>query len=34
VPNATVFIGATRGEAGRITASRVTVSKDGVAPVI
>lgn len=33
-PNATVFINATRGEDGRITASRVTVSKDGVAPVI
>ena len=34
VPNATVFINATRGEDGRITANRVTVSKDGVAPVI
>ena len=34
VPNATVFINATRGEDGRISANRVTVSKDGVAPVI
>lgn len=34
VPNATVFINATRGEDGRVTANRVTVSKDGVAPVI
>ncbi len=34
LPNATVFINATRGEDGRISANRVTVSKDGVAPVI
>ncbi|TCH97940.1 hypothetical protein EJV46_12035 [Roseococcus sp. SYP-B2431] len=34
VPNATVFINATRGEDGRLSANRVTVSKDGVAPVI
>lgn len=34
VPNATVFINATRGEDGRISANRVVVSKDGVAPVI
>jgi len=34
MPNATVFINATRGEDGRISANRVTVSKDGVAPVI
>ncbi|MEO3471820.1 hypothetical protein AAFN86_08145 [Roseomonas sp. CAU 1739] len=34
VPNATVFINAMRDAEGRITASRVTVSKDGVAPVI
>jgi hypothetical protein len=34
VPNATVFINATRGEDGRISANRVTVSKDGIAPVI
>lgn len=34
VPQATVFIGAMRNEAGVISASRVTVSKDGIAPVI
>jgi hypothetical protein len=34
VPNATVFINATRGEDGRISTNRVTVSKDGIAPVI
>lgn len=34
VPNATVFINAMRGADGRLSASRVTVSKDGVAPVI
>ncbi len=34
VPGATVFISATRDAEGRISASRVTVSKDGVAPVI
>ncbi|WP_421993355.1 hypothetical protein [Roseococcus sp.] len=34
VPNATVFINATRGEDGRLSTNRVMVSKDGVAPVI
>ncbi len=34
VPSATVFINAMRGEAGQLTANRVTVSRDGVAPVI
>jgi len=33
-PDATVFINATRGADGRVTASRVIVSRDGVAPVI
>lgn len=34
VPGATVFINATRAADGRLSANRVTVSKDGVAPVI
>lgn len=34
VPNATVFINATRGPDGRLSTNRVTVSKDGIAPVI
>lgn len=34
VPGATVFISAMRGEDGRLSASRLTVSKNGVAPVI
>jgi hypothetical protein len=34
VPGATVFMSAMRGEDGRLTASRVTVSKNGVAPAI
>ncbi|MBR0649382.1 hypothetical protein GXW78_06890 [Roseomonas terrae] len=34
VAGATVFINATRGGDGRISANRVTVSKDGVVPVI
>jgi hypothetical protein len=31
-PGAAVFVTATRGEDGRLTATRVTVEKDGVAP--
>lgn len=34
VPHAIVFINATRGQDGRISAGRVTVGKDGVVPVI
>ncbi|WP_424811425.1 hypothetical protein [Roseococcus sp. YIM B11640] len=34
VPNATVFLNALRAEDGRLSANRITVSKDGVAPVI
>jgi hypothetical protein len=31
-PGAAAFVTATRGEDGRLTATRVTVEKDGVAP--
>lgn len=34
VPGAAVFIAATRNEAGRLSASRVTVGRDGVDPAI
>ncbi|MBS7809546.1 DUF5666 domain-containing protein [Roseococcus pinisoli] len=34
VPQAQVFINATRGEDGRLSASRILVGKDGVDPVI